>query len=345
MVYIIAECGQNHNGSLDLACQMIDMCTFSLWHQEEKLQGVNAVKFTKRDMTEELTEEEYYRRYDNPNSFGYTYGEHREALELSYQAHAFLSSYAKNRSLQFVETVCSMKALEGVMKDVDLDIIKIASRDLTNIPLVREVAKAGKPVILSTGMDGYRQINQAVNEVQKHGKVLAIFHCVSNYPCYYNVLNLRSIMILRDMFYPVEIGFSDHTTGILAGSIAVTLGATYIEKHITLDKFFKGTDQAGSLNTEGLIRYVRDIRNTVKMLGDGKLDKNCNSAKKLKRSICAREELHVGHIITERDLIMLSPGDGLSWEEVSKVVGKKVICKIPAKSKIRLECLDGQRGI
>jgi sialic acid synthase len=333
--YIVAEVGQNHNGDMAVAKQLIDMAAMPIFDKfrSVSLAGVNAVKFTKRDLSEELTVEAADQPYDSPHSFGRTYGEHREALELSYEQHAELGTYARSKGLDFVETFTSIKTL-ALMDRVEVDAIKVASRDLTNLPLLDALARAGKRMILSTGMGGEDEIDEALAVITKHHQDVVILHCVSEYPAAYEHMNLLAIPYLMEK-YPYAIGLSDHSIGIVMAPIAVALGATVIEKHITLNRNMKGSDHKASLEPDGLWRMVRDIRNVEKALGyRGKPvpEAVAESKRKLERSVASREEIGKGEIITEEKLVLLSPGDGLRWKERHRVIGKKAIRTIPKHS-------------
>ncbi len=342
-VYIIAEAGQNHNGEMKLAKQLIDMASMPIFDKfnNKQLAGIDAIKFTKRDLSEELTKEAFNKIYDSPNSFGKTYGEHREKLELSYEQHTELFQYAKTKDLDFIETLTSPKTLK-LLETVNVKYIKVASRDLTNIPLLTEIAKTGKPVILSTGMGGIPEIDEALNTITAYHENITILHCLSQYPAEYQNLNLRSIQYLKER-YPYKIGYSDHSIGIVAPAVAVALGAEFIEKHITLSHSLKGSDHKGALEPEGLWRMVRDIRNMETALGELKKEVNPEVEKfriKLERSLATKRKIKKGEIITENDLIMLSPGGGLAWGTKNKIIGKTANIDIDEFSLITIEMFN-----
>jgi len=325
-VYIIAEAGQNHNGSMKMAKQLIDMSAMPIIDKafNRELKVIDAIKFTKRDMTEELTKEEYNKIYDSPNSFGRTYGEHREKLELSYEQHIELFKYAKSKGLDFVETLTSIKTLE-LLEYINVKYIKVASRDLVNIPLLDAIGKTKKPVILSTGMGGIPEIDRAVETINRYHENITILHCLSQYPADYHNLNLNSIPFMKDR-YKYTIGYSDHSIGIVAPVVAVALGAEVIEKHITLSHSLKGSDHKCALEPDGLWRMARDIRNIE--MAFGKYKKEISDSvkpfrKKLERSLCSKIAFKRGDILKENNLIMLSPGGGLKWDERTKILKKK----------------------
>lgn len=331
--YIIGEIGQNHNGSVDIAKLIVELIARPV-HEEVfglDLKPMNAVKMTRRDLDEELTPTQMNRIYDNANSFGRTYGEHRAFLELDDDAHFEVYKYAKEKGLDFVETLCAKKCL-SMLKLFSPDYLKVASRDLTNLPLLAAMAETRIPMILSTGMAGKKELDDAIDVITRYHNEISILHCVSQYPTHPDNLNLNTITYLKKNYGQYHIGFSDHTIGISAPSIAVGMGAEIIEKHITIDRHMKGTDQPGSLGPDGVNRMVRDIRMVERWLGteDLYIDKCVSAAKeKLERSIATNKQLHVGDVIKEEDLHMLSPGDGFKWAQKDEVVGKVVAMDIP----------------
>lgn len=343
-VYIIGEIGQNHNGSADIAKLIVELISRPV--REEvfglDLKGMDAVKLTKRDLAEELTVSQMNRPYDNPNSFGKTYGEHRAFLELSDEEHFEVYKYAKSLGLDFVETLCAIGCL-SIFKLFTPDRLKVASRDLTNLPLLAALAETKLPIILSTGMAGKKELDDALAVISRYHSDISILHCVSQYPTHPDNLNLLTIPYLKKHYGQYTIGFSDHTIGISAPSIAVGMGAEIIEKHVTIDRRMKGTDQAGSLGPDGVNRMVRDIRIAERWLGteDLYIDRSVGAAKeKLERSIASRRDIAAGEIITEADIHMLSPGDGFKWAERKAVIGHRALAPIPANEIIYKNLID-----
>lgn len=326
MTYIIGEIGQNHNGSVDIAKLIIDVVSRPVVDKlfGKKLKGMDAVKLTKRDLTQELSASQMAKPYDTPHSFGKTYGEHREFLELDDQEHFEIYNYAKSYGLDFVETLCAVGCL-SLLKLFTPDKLKVASRDLTNLPLLNAMAETKIPIILSTGMGGAKEIDNALEVITKHHSDIGILHCVSEYPTRYENVNLNTIKYLQNNYSDFVIGYSDHTIGISTPIAAVAMGSKIIEKHITLDRLMKGTDQAGSLAVDGIERMVRDIRNLELSIGteDIFIADSVQSARvKLERSIATLKDLKKGHIISESDLHLLSPGDGLKWDERNQLIGQ-----------------------
>jgi sialic acid synthase len=332
--YIIGEIGQNHNGSVDIAKLIIDAAARpvrdDLFNME--LPRMDAVKLTKRDLAQELSASQMAREYNSPHSFGKTYGEHREKLELTDEQHFELYQYAKTHGLDFVETLCAIGCL-SMTKYFLPDRLKVASRDLTNLPLLNALAETRIPIILSTGMGGYKEIDDALETISKHHDNISILHCVSEYPTRPENANLLSIKALQKKYPQYSIGYSDHTVGISAPVSAVAMGAQIIEKHITLDRRMKGTDQAGSLGVEGIQRMVRDIRLIERSMGVEDVfiaDSTVSAKHKLERSIATIRTIKAGETIQESDLHLLSPGDGFKWHELNNVVGKIAAATIPA---------------
>lgn len=342
--YIIGEIGQNHNGSVDIAKLLTELVARPIKEDDFgiDIQPINAVKLTKRDLSEELSSSQMNRPYDNPNSFGKTYGAHRQFLELSDEAHFEVYKYAKSLGLDFVETLCAKGCL-SMLRLFTPDRLKVASRDLTNLPLLEALAETRIPIILSTGMAGKKELDEALAVITKYHNDIAILHCVSQYPTEPDNLNLLTIRYLQKHYSQYTIGFSDHTIGIAAPIVAVGMGAKIIEKHITIDRGMKGTDQKGSLGPDGVRRMVRDIRLAEHWMGteDLYIDRSVAASKvKLERSIASNKDLEVGHIITEDDIHMLSPGDGFKWAERTQLIGKTLKTAVPKNEIIYPKYLD-----
>jgi sialic acid synthase len=328
MTYIIGEIGQNHNGSVDIAKLIIDASARPVKELDFNLElkPFDAIKLTKRDLNFELSKDQMDSPYSGPNSFGKTYREHREFLELSDEEHFEIYKYAKSKGLDFVETLCSPTCL-SILNFFTPDRLKVASRDLSNLPLLSSLAETKIPIVLSTGMSDQRDLDIALEIITNYHDNISILHCVSQYPTHPENANLNTIKYLIDRYSKFDIGYSDHTIGISAPVIAVGMGAKIIEKHITLDRNMKGTDQSGSLGIDGMNRMVRDIRIAEKFLGkeDIFIDKSTESAKvKLERSIATKINLKKGQIIKESDIFLLSPGDGIKWKDRDLIIGKKI---------------------
>ncbi len=253
--FIIAEIGINHQGSIDLFKKMI---------VEAKQAGVDAVKGQKREPKECLTREQYERVYDSPHAFGHTYGEHKEALEISREGWAELLEFADQLGITLFASVFDITSAR-TMRELGADMVKIGSAEVTRLDLLEEVASYQLPTFLSTGMSTLEEIDRAVEILRKTN--LTLMHTTSTYPCATENLNLRVIPTLRERYH-LPVGFSSHYAGV--GGIdcaAVALGAVAIERHFTLDRTMKGTDQAASLEPHGLETLVRYVRGTEVALG------------------------------------------------------------------------------
>lgn len=332
-VYIIGEIGQNHNGSVDIAKLIVDAAARPI--QEDlfglSLQPMNAVKLTKRDLAQELSKTQMEAPYASQHSFGKTYGEHRAFLELNDEQHFEIYKYAKALGLEFVETLCAIGCL-SILKYFTPDRLKVASRDLTNLPLLAALAETKIPIIVSTGMAGKKELDDAIDIITKYNSNLSILHCVSQYPTRPENVNLKTITYLQNNYSQFTIGYSDHTIGISTPVAAVAMGAKIIEKHITLDRKMKGTDQAGSLGIDGINRMVRDIRVMEMSLGKEEIfiEEGVKSSRvKLERSVASKHKIKAGDIITENDIHMLSPGDGFKWADKELVINKTALVDIP----------------
>jgi sialic acid synthase len=345
--YIIGEIGQNHNGSVDIAKVIIDIATRETFDDAgHALKGIDAIKLTKRDLREELSVSQMNAPYHSPHAFGKTYGEHRRALELSDEQHLELFTYSKAKHIDLVETICARGAL-SLLKLFTPDKLKVASRDMTNTPLLEAMAETGIPMIVSTGMSGKKELDDALNVITKYHHDIAILHCVSQYPTEPHNVNLNSITYLLRHYPEYTIGYSDHTIGITMPLAAVAMGATIIEKHITIDRGMKGTDQAGSLGPDGIKRMIRDLRLLALSMGKEALFIDPavqNSSLKLERSIAAARTMTAGEIITLRDIHLLSPGDGYKWFDKDRVIGKTLLRDIAQDEILYKHFIGGEGG-
>lgn len=326
MTYIIGEIGQNHNGSVDLCKLLVDVAARPVKDTlfGNDLKKMDAVKLTKRDLSQELSSTQMNSPYESPHSFGKTYGEHREFLELNDEEHFEVYKYTKEKGLDFIETLCAIGCL-SMLNLFTPDKLKVASRDLTNLPLLSALAETKIPLIISTGMAGEKELNIALETINKYHNDISILHCVSEYPTRYENVNLKTISYLKNNYSEYCIGYSDHTIGISTPIAAVAMGAEIIEKHITIDRELKGTDQKGSLAIDGIYRMVRDIRNLDISMGDEKIEivnSVKNARNKLERSIATNKTLKKGMVVTEMDIHLLSPGDGFKWVDKNNVIGK-----------------------
>jgi sialic acid synthase len=316
--YVIAEVGHNHQGSLEQAKAMVTMA---------KDCGANAVKVQKRSNRTLYTREFFEQPYDNEFSFGKTYGEHREALELDRDAYVELQRYARELGITFFATPFDVESAD-FLAELDMPAYKIASADLLNTPLLRHVAGFGKPMILSTGGATMEDVDRAVEAVRPVNEQLCILQCTAAYPCETQDLNLEVITTLRERYPDYVVGLSDHQNGISMALVAYMLGARVIEKHFTLNHAWKGTDHAFSLMPEGLRKLVRDLRRIPVALGDGvkrPLPIEAKPLEKMGKKLVAARDLELGHVLGEQDIALKSPADGgLPPYELERLVGRRL---------------------
>lgn len=277
--YIVAEIGINHNGSLDLAKQLIDVAVEA---------GGNAVKFQKRTIEVVYTAEELSRPRESP--FGSTNGDLKRGLEFGIDQYSEIDRYCRNKGIAWFAS-CWDEASVDFIDQFDVPCYKIASASLTDHNLLKHTRSKGKPIILATGMSSMDQIYRAVEVLGRND--LIILHSCSTYPANYDELNLRVIPILAQQF-GIPVGYSGHETGIPSSSAAVAIGACMVERHITLERSMWGSDQAASLGPSGFKQLVRDIRLVETSLGDGVkrvLDSEIPVMEKLRR-VGARERYY-----------------------------------------------------
>ena len=252
--YVIAEIGINHNGDIDLAKRLISVAVAA---------GCNAVKFQKRTVEIVYTAAEL--ATPRPNPFGDTNGDLKHGLEFDYEDYAEIASFCRQLKIPWLVSPWDELSVD-FMEEFDTPVYKIASASLTDDNLLRHVRKTGKPIIASTGMSTYAEIDHAVDVLGKENLIL--MHTTSTYPAKYEQLNLRAIpnMIER---YGIPVGYSGHETGIPTTVAAAVLGACCVERHITMDRAMWGSDQSASLEPNGISRLVRDIRLCEQAMGDG----------------------------------------------------------------------------
>ncbi len=313
--YVIAEIGHNHQGSLEKAKQLFKAAAEC---------GVDAVKLQKRHNKTLFTKAAYYKPYDNENSFGLTYGEHREALEFGREEYVELQAYARELGVTMFATAFDRISAD-FLADLDMPAFKLASGDLKNTPLLKHVAEIGKPMIISTGGANMEDVQRAYDTIMPVNQQLAILQCTSSYPAEHPDLNLRVIETFRQQFPENVIGLSDHENGIAMATAAYVLGARLVEQHFTINHTWKGTDQVFSLEPIGMRKLVRDLRRVRQALGDGVKRVYPNEVgpiSKMSKKLVAGCSLPAGHVLTEADVAIKSPGDGLPPYELYNVLGK-----------------------
>jgi sialic acid synthase len=316
--YVIAEIGHNHQGDVGIAKRLIDAA---------KECGVDAVKLQKRSNRALYTRDFYEQPYDNELSFGRTYGEHREALELSADDYRELLRHAREVGVTLFATAFDFESAD-LLAELDVPAFKFASGDLRNTPLQRHVAAFGKPMLLSTGGGTMEDVERAVEAILPLNEQLCVLQCTAAYPASVEDLNLNVITTLRERFPSLVIGLSDHQNGIAMAVVAYMLGARVIEKHFTLDHALKGRDHAFSLMPEGMRRLVRDLHRVPAALGDATkrpLPIEADPLEKMGKKLVAARELELGHVLAVSDLAIKSPADGgLPPYELDRLVGRRL---------------------
>lgn len=318
--FIVAEIGNNHQGEFAIAKQMVD---------EAAAAGVQGVKFQKRDMEALLTREGRAAPYTGCNSFGPTYGEHRDALELSVEQMGELKEYSESLGLVFFASAWDDPSLNQIL-DLDVELLKICSADLVNVPLVRKYAASKIPIVLSTGMSALEDIDVALSEIRAYHDDIVLLHCNSTYPCPEEQIGLPVMDALRER-YGLPVGYSGHEKGIGPSVGSVALGACMVERHFTLDKTLKGTDHQASLEPHELtqmVNMIREVEGAMCVKGKKVFPEEQAAAKKLRKCIVFSRDLPAGHILTEADLTTRSPRVGVSpvhWDEVIGSTLKKPV--------------------
>lgn len=312
-VLIIAEAGVNHNGSLELAKKMADVA---------KQAGADIVKY--QTAKPELVISRFAPKAEYQKE---TTGQAESQLEMvkkihfGFDAHRELKEYCDSIGIMYLSTPFDMDSIE-FLKDMDMPVWKIPSGEITNLPYLERVAKLKKPIIMSTGMSEISEVKDALDVLYKNGATdVTILHCNTEYPTPLEDANVKAMLDLQKNF-GTKIGYSDHTLGLEAPLAAVSLGATVIEKHFTLDKNMEGPDHGASMNPEELCALVKAIRNTEKVLGSGVKTVTASEAKNkdvARKSIVAKVEIKKGEVFTEENLTVKRPGNGISpmkWYDV-----------------------------
>ncbi len=330
--FVICEIGNNHGGSLETCIEMIDTAAEC---------GASAIKLQKRHNRSLYTERYYERAYDNPNSYAPTYGAHREKLELSIDDYKIIKDHCEKIGITFFATAFDLTSADE-LEQLGVPAYKIASGDLKSLPLIKYVASFGKPIIVSTGGGTLEDVKRVYDEVMPINKNLVILQCTAGYPPRFDQLNLRVIETYRKMFPDIVIGFSSHDNGIAMPLVSYMLGGRVIEKHFTLNRTLKGTDHAFSLEPTGFRKMVRDLDRTHIALGDGiKVTYDCevSPVEKMSKKLVIAKDLRAGAAITEDDLMMQSPGNGIPPSYIDEVLGKTLIIDVKKGDDVAMDIL------
>lgn len=332
--FMIAEAGVNHNGDFDRAMALIDKAAEA---------GADAVKFQTFKADLEISavapKAAYQKSNTDPTE---SQLDMIRALELSEDQFAKLKAHCDARGIMFLSTPFDHTSVE-VLHRLAVPAYKISSGDVTNLPLMRQIAAKGKPVILSTGMANMPEVERAVTTLRASGcPALTILHCVSNYPAAPEDTNLRAMATLGRRFQ-APVGLSDHSIGIEIALAAVALGAAVIEKHFTLDKSLPGPDHAASLDPVELTALVSGIRKVEAALGDGvkaPRESEANTREVARRSLFLHAGVRAGQVIKDSDIIALRPAGGISPYDIDKVVGRRAARNLDSGAMVAWEDLS-----
>jgi N,N'-diacetyllegionaminate synthase len=318
-VFIIAEAGVNHNGSVDLAKKLIDVASDA---------GADAVKFqtfkAENLVTKDAQKAEYQKRNSNKKESQF---DMIKKLELDIETHKNLISYCQSKNIIFLSSPFDIESIY-TLNDLGLEIFKIPSGEITNLPYLRQIGKLNKKVILSTGMSDIKDIKNALDVITCEGTTkenITVLHANTMYPTPMSDVNLKAMTTIGNTF-DIAFGYSDHTMGIEVDIAAVAMGANCIEKHFTLDRSMNGPDHKASLEPDELKSMVKAIRNIEKALGSNikKPSKSEKSnIKSARKSIVAKTKIKQGDVLTEKNLTIKRPGNGISPMRWDEIVGTK----------------------
>lgn len=314
-VFIIAEAGVNHNGNIEIAKKLVDVAVdakadavkFQTF-KAEKLVSKNAQKAEYQKQTTNSTESQF---------------DMIKKLELDIETHKELIAYCKQKNILFLSTPFDLDSID-LLNDLGLEIFKIPSGEITNLPYLKHIGKLDKKIILSTGMSNLDEVKDALDILIKVGtrkENITLLHANTEYPTPMEDVNLKAMLTLGKTF-DIQYGYSDHTLGIEVDIAAVALGANCIEKHFTLDKTMQGPDHKASLEPIELKEMVKAIRNIEVALGDGVKNPSASESKNIeiaRKSIVASQEIKEGEILSEKNITVKRPGNGISpmkWDEI-----------------------------
>jgi N,N'-diacetyllegionaminate synthase len=330
-VFIIAEAGINHNGSLKMAKKMIDLAADA---------EADAIKFqtfkTELLVTKNAGKAAYQKAHSDAEESQY---QMLKKVELDIEAHRELIQHCLKKNIFFLSSPFDLESV-NILDHLGLEILKLPSGEITNLPLLRKVGQLHKKVILSTGMADLGEIEDALDILERQGterENITVLHCNTEYPTPMHDVNLRAMVTIADAFH-VRVGYSDHTLGIEVPIAAVALGAKVIEKHFTLDRTLPAPDHKASLVPEELKAMVRVIRNIELALGTGMKRASTSELENLKvarKSIVAAVDIKKGEKLTERNMTIKRPATGISPMHWDKIVGMKAVMDFKADDVIK----------
>lgn len=328
--YIIAEAGVNHNGSLDLALELVT---------QAKVAGADCVKFQtfiSEEGVSRCAQKADYQKENDPRAESQL--EMVKQLELPFEAFVTLEKACKEAGIAFLSTPFDRASI-AFLHTLDMPFWKVPSGEITNLPYLLDIAQTKKPVVMSTGMSALEEVETAVAFLRKNGTPeITLLHCNTEYPTPMEDVNLRAMETLREKFR-VEVGYSDHTQGIEIPVAAVAMGASVIEKHFTLDHDMEGPDHKASLEPDELRAMVRAIRNVERAMGTGVKQPSPSERKNMaiaRKSIIARRAIRKGEILTEENITTKRPGTGISPMRWFEVLGTAAVRDFDADELIEL---------
>ena len=314
---ISAEAGVNHNGSIKLAKELIDVAAYA---------GADFVKFqtfkAKTLVTKGAEKAKYQKNLTETDESHFNM---IQKLELNRAAHLELSNYCLNKNINFLSTPFDIPSID-LLLEIEIPFFKIPSGEITNLPYLKKIGSINKPVVMSTGMSSMSEVRAAMKVLIKsgmHKNNLTILHCNTEYPTPIEDVNLSAMITIRDEL-KVDVGYSDHTLGINVPIAATAMGAKIIEKHFTLDRNLPGPDHAASLEPNELNEMVRSIRNIEKAIGSGIKQPSKSEMKNIdiaRKSIVAKKLIKKGEVFTENNLAIKRPGTGISPMSWDKIIG------------------------
>lgn len=317
-VFVIAEAGVNHNGSIELAKKLVDAAVEA---------GADAVKF-QTFKADSLVSKTALKAGYQMKTTSVDEAQHSmlKRLELDDRAHNIINGYCKSKNIQFLSTPFDVASAD-FLNSLGMKIYKIPSGEITNLPYLRHLGRFGKEIILSTGMANLGEIEDALRIFESVGlerSKIYVLHATTEYPCPFDAVNLRAMLTIRDAF-GVKVGYSDHTMGIEIPIAAVALGATVIEKHLTLDRGMEGPDHQASLERHEFVAMVMAIRNLEQSLGDGvkrPTPNELNNKLTIRKSLVAAKNIKAGELFSEINIVAKRPGTGISPTRWDEVIGK-----------------------
>ncbi|KAG8454950.1 hypothetical protein GDO86_001245 [Hymenochirus boettgeri] len=332
--FIIAEIGQNHQGDFEIAKKMIRMA---------KECGADCAKFQKSELEYKFNKKALERPYNSPHSWGKTYGEHKRHLEFSHDQYRELQKFAKEIGIYFTASGMDEMAVE-FLHELGVPFFKVGSGDTNNFPYLKKTAQKGRPMVISSGMQSMDTMRRVYELVKPINPNFCFLQCTSAYPLLPEDVNLRVIKEFQSVFPDIPVGYSGHETGIAITVAAVAMGAKVVERHVTLDKTWKGSDHQASLEPKELTELVKSIRLVEKAMGSSvKRLMPCELAcqNKLGKSVVAKVKIPAGTVLTLNMLtVKVAEPRGFPPEEIFDLEGKTVKQEIAEDESVTEESIE-----